>query len=92
MFQQKMYKLIIFDIMMQQVIFQSTFLTRGFNSLPKEVLFFERCRKRFLKAIVFLNKKGVTFFLNFENQHFHFRNVGFLLSGKSNSISKYLRQ
>ena len=91
MFQQKMYKLIIFDIMMQQVIFQSTFLHTSFQNLKKKVLF-SNCIVRFLKAIVFLEKMITTLSLVIENQHFNYRNVGFLFFGQTNSKNQYLRQ
>ncbi len=65
---------------MQRPLFLTTFLKRGINSLTKWVLFPYRCIRRFLKAIVFLNKKVKTFFLITENQHFVSKNVGFFLS------------
>lgn len=89
-FQQKTYKQVIFDNMMQQVIFQSTFLQTGFFDLKKEVLF-SNCIVRFLKAIVFLLKK-VTLFPVIENQHFISQNVGFLFLRQTISKNQYLRQ
>ncbi len=64
---------------MQGGIFLSTFLERDTKSLNREVLFPLTCVKRFLQAIVFLNKKVKTFFLIRENQHFLSRDVGFFL-------------
>jgi hypothetical protein len=68
---------------MQRVIFLSTFLERDSTSLNRRVLFPLTCIKRFLKAIVFLNKKVKTFFLIRENQHFLSRGVGFFLFERS---------
>lgn len=69
-FRQKKIKLINFGIMMQGLIFLSTFLKRGIKSFNKMVLFPYSCIIRFLKAIVFLNKKVITFFMINENQHY----------------------
>jgi len=73
--------------MMQGLVFLSTFLERDPKSLHQRVLFPKACIKRFLKAIVFLNKKVKTFFLIRENQHFLSRDVGFFLFERS--INQY---
>lgn len=78
--------------MMQQEIFQSTFLRSGFNYLAKEVLFSESCISQFLKAIAFFHKKVTTFNLVNENQHFISQNVGFLFLWQINSKNQYLWQ
>jgi len=90
-FQEKIYKHAIFEIMMQQVIFPSDFLGKGFKSLKKKILFSQCCIARFLKAIVFFYKK-VTLFLVIENQHFISQNVGFLFLRQTISKNQYLRQ
>lgn len=76
-FHQKIVKPVIFDNMMRQVIFQSTFLQTGFINLKRQVLF-STCIVRFLKAIVFSHKM-VTLLSVIENQHFISQNVGFFL-------------
>lgn len=76
---------------MQRMIFPSNFLREGVNDLSKKVLFPQSCITRFLKAIVFFYKK-VTLLLVIENQHFLFRNVGFLFLRQTNSKNQYLRQ
>jgi hypothetical protein len=91
MFQEKIYKLVIFGIMMQQMIFQSTFLHTGSRNLRKKVLF-SNCIVRFLKAIVFFEKKVTKEFSVIESQHFISRNVGFLFLWRTNSKNQYLRQ
>ncbi len=85
-------KAIIFGNMMQQVIFLSTLLERGSIYLLKKVLYSDYCIERFLKAIVFLHKKGSTFFQFIESQHLIKRNVGFLFRCHSNFKIQYLRR
>jgi len=78
--------------MVQQVIFQSTILRKKHTSLKKKVLFSKSCIVRFLKAIVFSENIGNKIFLFPENQHFYFKNVGFLFLRQSSNTNQYLRQ
>jgi len=65
--------------MMQSAIFLSTFLKRGITSLLQKVLFPEKCIERLESSIVYFDKIVNTFYQFNENQHFHYRNVGFFL-------------
>jgi len=82
----------IFENMMQHVLFLSTFTARGANHLWKKVLYSDHCIERYLKAIVFLDKKGSTFFQFIESQHLFIKNVGFLFLRHSNFKIQYLRR
>ena len=90
-FHKKTDKQAIFDSMMQRVIFPSTFYCGAFHKLTKRVRFSQSCIARFLKAIVFFYKK-VTLLLVIENQHFNYRDVGFLFIRQTISKNQYLRQ
>ncbi len=85
-------KQVIFDVMMQHVIFQSNILRTGRNPQKKKVLFSKNCITRFIKAIVFSENIGNQFFLFIENQHFYSKNVGFLFLTQSSNKNQYLRQ
>ncbi|KJF43938.1 hypothetical protein LH29_12825 [Draconibacterium sediminis] len=78
--------------MMLRVIFHFTFLERGTNKRFEKVSFSHRCIRRFLKAIVFIYKKGSTFLAINEDQHFLFRNVGLLFFSQPHYQIQYLRQ
>ncbi len=85
-------KEVIFEIMMQQVLFLSTFIARGAQHLWKKVLYSDHCIERFLKAFVFLHKRGSTFFQFIESQHLIIKNVGFLFLCHSKFKIQYLRR
>lgn len=85
-------KAIIFEVMMQQVIFHSYHLHRGIQSLKKRVLFSKFCIVRFLKAIVFSDKQVTNFIQVIENQHFVSQSVGFLFLHPVSSKNSILRQ
>ncbi len=78
--------------MMLRVIFHFNFLERGTVKRFEKISFSQSSVRRFLKAIVFFYKKGSTFFLINEDQHFIFRNVGLLFFCQVHYQNQYLRQ
>jgi hypothetical protein len=78
--------------MMLRVIFHFNFLERGTKKSFEKISFSHCGIRRFLKAIVFIDKKGSTFLPINEDQHFIFQNVGLRFFRQSHYQIQYLRQ
>jgi hypothetical protein len=78
--------------MMQHAIFLKDFIRAGYNNLKKMILLFQSCIFHFFIASVYFYKKLNIFYSDSENQHFSFKNVGFLFFIPTNSKNQYLRQ